>query len=122
MTTMIWLAAALIGAGMLAYWRAPLPVAAGVAVALAVFATLWPGIGGFVASLDWIDAVGVRLRAVAPPRRAVSSDRVLPLLRRAMPAMAQTERDALEAGTVWWDAELFSGRPEWNNFLAFLKP
>jgi len=122
MTTMIWLAAALIGAGMLAYWRAPLPVAAGVAVALALFATQWPGIGGFAAALDWFVAVVLLLLAVAPLRRAVISDRVLPLLRRAMPAMSQTERDALEAGTVWWDAELFSGRPDWNKLLAIPKP
>ena len=26
--------------------------------------------------------------------------------------MSQTERDAIEAGTVWWDGELFSGTPE----------
>ncbi len=35
-----------------------------------------------------------------------------------MPPMSQTERDALEAGTVWWDGELFSGRPDWRELLA----
>src|SRR3569832_1182877 len=122
MTTMFWLVVVLIGAGLLAYWRAPLPVAAGVALALAVFATQWPGNGGLAAALDWFVAVVLLLLAVAPLRRAVISDRVLPLLRRAMPAMSQTERDALEAGTVWWDAELFSGRPDWNKLLAIPKP
>jgi acyl-CoA dehydrogenase len=32
--------------------------------------------------------------------------------------MSQTEREALEAGTVWWDADLFSGRPRWERLLA----
>ena len=29
-----------------------------------------------------------------------------------------TEREALEAGSVWWDGELFSGRPDWQRLLA----
>lgn len=39
-----------------------------------------------------------------------------------MPTMSQTERDALEAGTVWWEGELFSGRPDWNRLLALPWP
>jgi len=42
---------------------------------------------------------------------------VFRLLRRVLPAMSETERVALEAGTVWWDAELFSGRPDWQRLL-----
>ena len=33
--------------------------------------------------------------------------------------MSDTEREALEAGTVWWDGELFSGKPNWKNLLDF---
>jgi acyl-CoA dehydrogenase len=36
------------------------------------------------------------------------------LMKAALPPMSQTEREALEAGTVWWDAELFSGKPDWK--------
>jgi acyl-CoA dehydrogenase len=35
-------------------------------------------------------------------------------LKGAMPAISETEREALEAGTVGWDAEIFSGTPDWN--------
>lgn len=28
--------------------------------------------------------------------------------------MSETERAAIEAGDVWWDAELFSGNPDWR--------
>ncbi len=38
--------------------------------------------------------------------------------RRALPAMSDTEREALEAGDVWWDAELFTGNPDWRKLLA----
>jgi len=34
--------------------------------------------------------------------------------RKALPTMSETEREALEAGDVWWDAELFSGNPDWS--------
>jgi len=36
----------------------------------------------------------------------------------AMPRLSATEQEAIEAGDVWWDAQLFSGRPDWNRFLA----
>jgi acyl-CoA dehydrogenase len=47
---------------------------------------------------------------------------MLRMFRTAMPAMSQTEREALEAGTVWWDAELFSGNPTWEALLKAPAP
>jgi acyl-CoA dehydrogenase len=42
---------------------------------------------------------------------------------RALPTMGETERIALEAGTVWWDGDLFSGKPDWQKLLEFeIKP
>jgi acyl-CoA dehydrogenase len=51
-------------------------------------------------------------------RRKLISDGVLGMFRKVMPPMSQTEREALEAGTVWWDGELFSGRPDWQRLLV----
>ena len=39
---------------------------------------------------------------------------IFKLFKRVTPRMSQTEREALEAGNVWWDGELFSGRPKWR--------
>ena len=55
-------------------------------------------------------------------RRKLLSDTLLTLYRGILPAMSQTEREAIDAGTVWWDGELFSGRPNWNKLLAYPKP
>src|ERR1700751_521347 len=41
------------------------------------------------------------------------------LAQKALPRLSDTEREAIEAGDVWWDAELFSGNPDWNKLLAF---
>ena len=42
--------------------------------------------------------------------------------RKALPALSDTEREALAAGDVWWDAELFSGDPDWNELVALAPP
>jgi acyl-CoA dehydrogenase len=60
--------------------------------------------------------------AIKPLRRMLVSARLLALFRRALPDMSSTERDAIEAGTVWWDAELFKGRPDWDALLAHGPP
>lgn len=38
--------------------------------------------------------------------------------RGVLPPMSETERVAIEAGDVWWDAALFSGNPDWRELLA----
>ena len=60
----------------------------------------------------------VALVALAPPiRRAVFSNPLLSVYRRILPDMSQTEKDAIDAGTVWWDGDLFSGKPDWDKLL-----
>jgi len=55
--------------------------------------------------------------AVKPLRRLLISNRLFGVYRKVMPKLSSTEREALEAGTVWWDAELFSGMPRWRRLL-----
>src|SRR5258705_1272766 len=52
-------------------------------------------------------------------RRRTVTPFIMRALARALPRMGETERIALEAGTVWWDGELFSGRPDWKKLLDF---
>jgi acyl-CoA dehydrogenase len=47
---------------------------------------------------------------------------LLELFRRVSPSMSQTEREALDAGSVWWDGELFSGRPRWKKLRNLPAP
>jgi acyl-CoA dehydrogenase len=55
-------------------------------------------------------------------RRRTISNHVLALYRRILPDMSQTEKEAIDAGTVWWDADLFSGKPDWDKLLAVRAP
>jgi acyl-CoA dehydrogenase len=61
----------------------------------------------------------VLLFSIPPFRRRVISGPVMQLMRSRVPRMSDTERIALEAGTVWWDGELFSGRPDWQKLFDF---
>ncbi|MBV7317609.1 acyl-CoA dehydrogenase [Shewanella sp. NIFS-20-20] len=46
----------------------------------------------------------------------------LNFIRKVLPPLSQTEREAMEAGDTWWDAELFAGNPDWNKLHAYDKP
>jgi len=66
--------------------------------------------------------VGAIVSVPSPLRRLLIGRPMLSVFRRILPQVSQTEREALEAGTVWWDGELFSGSPDWNKLLAYPKP
>lgn len=55
-------------------------------------------------------------------RRNIVSSLALRVFRKLLPKISQTEQEALDAGTVWWEGELFSGKPDWNKLLAYPKP
>jgi len=58
-----------------------------------------------------------------PLRRVLITKPIMKLAARALPKMGDTERIALQAGTVGWDGELFSGNPDWDKLLNFkIKP
>ena len=42
--------------------------------------------------------------------------------RKVLPPISDTEQEALDAGTVWWDGEIFSGRPDWNRLHSYPRP
>lgn len=55
-------------------------------------------------------------------RHSWISGPLLQYIRKVLPPMSETERAAVEAGTVWWDAELFQGNPDWSRLLDTPKP
>ncbi|OIQ94162.1 acyl-coenzyme A dehydrogenase [mine drainage metagenome] len=64
----------------------------------------------------------VALLVVRPLRRALLSAPLLSVYRKILPQMSNTEREALEAGTVWWEGELFRGNPDWKKLHAYPQP
>jgi acyl-CoA dehydrogenase len=67
-----------------------------------------------LAGLVLLNIDAIRMRFITRP--------FLRTYRRMLPSMSQTEKDALEAGTVWWDGELFTGGPDWEKLLSAAIP
>ena len=59
---------------------------------------------------------------ITPLRQTLITERVYKILGGAMPSMSDTEREALDAGTSWWEKELFMGAPNWEQFAAYPYP
>ena len=55
-------------------------------------------------------------------RREKITKPLLDIYRKMLPSMSDTEREALEAGNVWWDGELFSGMPNWDRLMSYPAP
>lgn len=106
---------------LLAYFRAGLWV-----WTVAVFLLLGyisPAGGVGVNLLVWGVALPVALILNLPPlRRTILSSPLLTLFKRMLPPLSDTEREALEAGTIGWDGDLFSGRPDWKRLFSLPTP
>ncbi len=123
MSLAVWIVAVVAVSFALAYLNVPgwVWLAAG---AVAMLAGLGAGaywMNAFLVLGAVLVACGLLL-GLAPLRRALVARPLLAWYRAILPPMSQTEREAIEAGTVWWDGELFSGNPDWRKFLAFPSP
>ncbi len=114
MGTLIWLVL-LVGVPLtLAYRRTDLRTSTGVLGALLIAYTLFGSGSFFWYLLLWLLFAGLALLNVETLRRDNLTRRFLSIYRRMLPSMSRTEQEALEAGTVWWDGELFTGMPDWR--------
>jgi len=123
MLTVLWFVAILAGAVALAYVSAPgLAWTAAIAVALSLAwgaHVLPPWLALILTAAFLLLAIPLNIPGL---RRKLISDGVLAGFRKVLPPMSQTEREAIEAGTVWWDGELFSGKPDWRKLLDVPRP
>jgi acyl-CoA dehydrogenase len=113
------LLACIAGAGLLFVRR---PLAAAMLFWLLLLIGLFGGPMALGGSWIWVLvlwAVPMAIFGPTPLRRALITPRVFKMVAPILPVMSQTEKDALDAGTVWWDGELFSGSPNWKQLFAF---
>jgi acyl-CoA dehydrogenase len=114
----------MLGSLMLVLWRMPVLVWALAATAATValkLATLSPDASAaaeFSSLPGWLPAIALFLLCPSFIRRLLICGPLYGALRGIMPKLSPTEREALEAGTVGFDAELFSGKPDWSKLRA----
>ena len=74
------------------------------------------------AALVGVAVLAALILAFRPLRRLLLTRAVFGAFRKVLPQMSETEKAALEAGTVWWEGELFRGNPDWQKLLAYPTP
>ena len=55
-------------------------------------------------------------------RRSLLSAPALRAFRKVMPPMSTTEKEAIDAGTTWWEGDLFQGNPDWKKLHNYPQP
>lgn len=120
---LLWLVVLVIGAAYLTHRRlAPLHIIGAIAVYVLLMG-VFADAPGWLLTLIWLVlAAKVALLVLPEWRRRVFTAPVFNWFQRTLPPMSQTEREAIDAGTVWWDGQLFSGQPDWNTLLDYPAP
>jgi len=110
------------GGIFLAYQRIDLRTST-IATGIAVAAYVLMGDGHFLWKLLMIAGFGVMvIPNIVEFRREKLTKPLLAIYRKMLPKMSDTEREALEAGNVGWDGELFSGMPQWDRLMSYPAP
>jgi len=102
------------------YFRLNLQVSTLILAGTLVIATLFGLSGGLPLFIAWVLFLGIGIPInMVEIRQTWISNKILKLFKKLMPPISQTEREALEAGTVWWEGELFSGNPDFEKLLNY---
>lgn len=119
MDILIWIIAALSLVWFMSYTRASLSTFTFAFIALMAIGTFFDIIGfvswilfGVIALPLNID--NIRLQFISMP--------LLTLFQKIMPQMSETEQQALDAGTTWFEADLFRGNPNWSRLHNYPQP
>ena len=118
METLLFVALLLVAIGVLAYHRASLTLFTA-AIAVILLAGSWQGSFGVV---SWVIFAVVALPLnIASIRQQYITKPLLKLYRTIMPEMSTTEKEAIDAGTTWWEGDLFRGNPDWHKLPQLSK-
>lgn len=93
-------------------------VASGLAFIISIFSCL----NIFFIALLGLVTLLTGLANMVSLRRNYLSRPFFEQFKKMLQALSKTEREAIDAGTVWWDGELFSGNPDWNKLIGIEKP
>lgn len=111
---------AILGAtGILAYYRASLTI-------FTLVIAIILGIASYTQTAGWIS--WIIFLAIALPlnlsliRQNLLTKPLLNVFRKIMPELSSTEKEAIDAGTTWWEGDLFRGVPDWHKMHNFPKP
>lgn len=120
MGVLFWLVILALTLFVVSRHRLSLPIATIAGALILWLASAVGALSGFIGSIVVILAVIVAvLFNIRALRHRFVSLPVLKYVRAVLPPMSDTERAAIDAGTVWWEAELFRGAPTWKKLTEY---
>jgi len=119
MVTLAYLIGFIGAISILAYHRASLKVFTATIAAALLLGSLFNITGVSSWLIFAIIAVPLNIPAI---RKKLLTAPALKAFKGVMPEMSQTEKEAIDAGTVWWEADLFSGNPDWKKLHNISAP
>lgn len=115
MMTFILFVVALVGLLVVMRREAGAKSAIGVMVVVGVLSMLFAS--GWLALILFVGAAVTAATGLPAFRQSWLTPRIFAMFKKVAPKVSETEKVALEAGTVGWDGELFTGQPDWHNLL-----
>lgn len=107
----------------LAYFQTPVIFWTLIVGLVLLLITLFGSLGFILLSIAWIFFLAAALFAnLKKLRQQFVMTPLIRILQKRMPAISNTEREAIEAGNVWWEKDLFCGRPDWKKFFEIPAP
>ncbi|MBA6379948.1 MULTISPECIES: acyl-CoA dehydrogenase FadE [unclassified Colwellia] len=114
-----WFIYAVILTGFMAYTRAALSTFTLSFAALMAVGTIFDALSFF----SWIIFAIIALPLnISDFRKQYITHPLLKMFRSIMPQMSRTEQEAIDAGTTWFEAELFRGNPDWKKLHNYETP
>lgn len=120
MATSLWFIIFLTSIWILSYQRASLRIWVLSFFILLLFQSNFSEAGWFMLTLEWILFIAITaILTVSPLRQQLLTKPILEFYRKQQPHLSETEQEALTAGTVTWEGDLFQGDPDWEKWAKF---
>ena len=117
---LFWLLIILISAYLIATLKPGLLPATVIAAMVILVAWRFGFLAGAIGVVLTLAAIAVAvIFNVEPLRKKLVSSPLLKYVKAVLPPMSDTARAAIDAGTVWWEGELFRGEPDWKNLIDY---
>ena len=117
MLCLIWFVVWIGVVGTLLFKRVKISVWLTVVAGLLVLFTIFGQSSALLSLILWLIWAALLPFGLVTFRKQFITSKALAFYRKIMPKISRTEREALEAGTVWWDKDLFSGKPNWKKLM-----
>ncbi|MDP4982853.1 acyl-CoA dehydrogenase FadE [Pseudoalteromonas tunicata] len=117
--TILLIACLLITLAIACYHRANWNTCVGIGIAFMLLGSII----GAISTLGWLVFLALTIPlSVTSLRQQYITKPIFAAFKKVTPTMSETEKSAIDAGTTWWEADLFCGNPDWKKLHKYPVP